>query len=123
MKTSSSTRLALRRSFFSLLLLLTVKVASAQLTAQAGTLPSVTTSDGVQLYVRVAGQGQPCVFVHGGPGAGCEAIETLAGPQYQSFHFKHQRVVLMPGKHYALLENPHEVSQALATFVRQLPRR
>ena len=82
MKTSSSTRLALRRSFFSLLLLLTVKVASAQLTAQAGTLPSVTTSDGVQLYVRVAGQGQPCVFVHGGPGAGCEAIETLAGPQY-----------------------------------------
>ena len=32
--------------------------------------------------VCAAGQGQPCVFVHGGPGAGCEAIETLAGPQY-----------------------------------------
>ena len=31
-------------------------------------------------------------------------------------------LVLMPGKHYALLENPREVSQALATFVRQLPR-
>ena len=29
----------------------------------------------------------------------------------------------MPGKHYALLENPREMSQALATFVRQLPRR
>ena len=122
MKTPSSTRLTLRRLFL-LPLLLTVKATSAQPTAQAGTLPSVTTFDGVQLYVRVAGQGQPCVFVHGGPGAGCEAIETPAGPQYQSFHFKHQRVVLMPGKHYALLENPHEVSQALATFVRQLPRR
>ena len=60
MKTPSSTHLVLRRLFFSLLLLLlqlTVKVASAQPTAQAGMLPSVTTSDGVQLYVRVAGEG------------------------------------------------------------------
>ena len=55
MKTPSSTRLTLYRSFFSLLLLLTVKVTGVQSTAQAGTLPSVTTSDGVQLYVRVAG--------------------------------------------------------------------
>lgn len=28
-----------------------------------------TTSDHVRLYVRVAGKGQPCVFVHGGPGS------------------------------------------------------
>ena len=49
--------------------------------------------------------------------------DNVTGPQYQSFHFQPQRVVLMPGKHYALLENPREVSQALATFVRQLPRR
>ena len=55
MKTPSYTRLTLYRSFFSLLLLLTVKVTGVQYTAQAGTLPSVTTSDGVQLYVRVAG--------------------------------------------------------------------
>ena len=48
--------------------------------------------------------------------------DNVTGPQYQSFHFQHQRVVLMPGKHYALLENSREVSQALATFVRQLPR-
>lgn len=27
------------------------------------------TSDSVRLYVRVAGKGQPCVFVHGGPGS------------------------------------------------------
>ena len=54
MKTPSSTRLTLRRLF---LLLLTVKATSAQPMAQAGTLPSVTTSDWVQLYVRVAGQG------------------------------------------------------------------
>ena len=28
-----------------------------------------TTSDSVQLYVRLAGQGKPCLFVHGGPGS------------------------------------------------------
>ena len=32
-------------------------------------------------------------------------------------------LVLIPSKHYALLGNPREVSQALATFVRQLPHR
>ena len=49
--------------------------------------------------------------------------DNVTGPQYQSFHFQHQRVVLMPGKHYFLLKNPREVSQALAAFVRQLPHR
>ncbi|WP_303311815.1 alpha/beta fold hydrolase [Hymenobacter sp. BT730] len=39
----------------------------------------VTTSDGVALYVRVAGKGTPCVFVHGGPGAGSYGFEKLAG--------------------------------------------
>jgi len=28
-----------------------------------------TTSDNVRLYVRVAGDGKPCLFVHGGPGS------------------------------------------------------
>ena len=32
-------------------------------------------------------------------------------------------LVLIPSKHYALFENPREVSQALATFVRQIPHR
>ncbi|EJF10342.1 hypothetical protein [Pontibacter sp. BAB1700] len=29
-----------------------------------------TTSDGVQLYVRMAGEGKPCLFIHGGPAPG-----------------------------------------------------
>jgi proline iminopeptidase len=41
--------------------------------------PTITTSDGVNLYVKVAGQGLPCVFIHGGPGSGSQVIETLAG--------------------------------------------
>ena len=72
-------------------------------------MPSVTTSDGVQLYVRVAGQGQPSVFVHGGPGAGCEAIETLTGPMLeQQFRMTYldqrgsDRSASAPTKDYAL---------------------
>lgn len=41
--------------------------------------PTITTSDGVTLYTKVAGRGLPCVFVHGGPGAGSQSIEALAG--------------------------------------------
>jgi proline iminopeptidase len=64
-----------------LLFLASAQPISAQQKAAAlanGT-PSVTTSDGVKLYTKVAGRGLPCVFVHGGPGAGSYAIEAMAG--------------------------------------------
>lgn len=35
------------------------------------------TSDSVRLFVRVAGQGVPCLVVHGGPGAGSYGLEKL----------------------------------------------
>jgi proline iminopeptidase len=38
-----------------------------------------TTSDTVKLYVRVAGKGIPCVFVHGGPGSTSYYFEAMAG--------------------------------------------
>ncbi len=38
-----------------------------------------TTSDSVQLYVRVAGKGTPCVFVHGGPGSTSYYFEAFEG--------------------------------------------
>lgn len=41
--------------------------------------PAFRTSDSVQLFVQVAGRGVPCVFVHGGPGAGSYAFEHLGG--------------------------------------------
>jgi len=36
------------------------------------------TSDNVRLYVRMAGQGKPCVFVHGGPGSTSYYYEAMA---------------------------------------------
>lgn len=38
-----------------------------------------TTSDTVRLYVRIAGGGKPCLFVHGGPGSTSYYYETMAG--------------------------------------------
>ena len=38
-------------------------------------------SDGVKLYIRVAGKGKPCLFVHGGPGSTSYYFEAmLAAP-------------------------------------------
>ncbi|MBU6120318.1 alpha/beta fold hydrolase [Hymenobacter sp. PAMC29290] len=86
MKTPSLTCPVLFRLFFSLLLLATTSTYAAPSLLANGT-PTVTTSDGVRLYVRVEGQGRPCVFVHGGPGAGSEVQETLAGPLLEQ-HFQ-----------------------------------
>jgi proline iminopeptidase len=38
-----------------------------------------TTSDSVKLYVRIAGEGKPCLFVHGGPGSNAYYYEAMAG--------------------------------------------
>jgi len=58
------------------LLLATTASAQRRLTNGPTTL---LTSDSVQLYVQVAGQGLPCVYVHGGPGAGSYSFEKLGG--------------------------------------------
>jgi len=50
--------------------------------------------------------------------------DYLVGPEhYKSFRFPNQQVVVVPGKHYALIENPTEFNSAVATFVRKLPRK
>ena len=36
-----------------------------------------TTSDGVTLYLRTAGKGFPCLFIHGGPGNTSNYFEAL----------------------------------------------
>lgn len=103
MKTLLPLRLALLPT---LLLLLTAGTTRAQL---ANGTPTITTTDGVRLYVRVAGQGRPCVFVHGGPGAGSAVHEALAGPmlekQFQMVYLDQRgsgRSAAAPGGAYGL---------------------
>lgn len=42
----------------------------------------VRTTDGVELWYRVAGvsRGLPVIFIHGGPGEGSQAMQALGGP-------------------------------------------
>ncbi|MCB2378634.1 alpha/beta hydrolase [Hymenobacter sp. BT635] len=96
-------------------LLLCIISSAAPVAAQRKTAPlangtsGITTSDGVKLYTAVAGKGLPCVFVHGGPGAGSYAIEALAGKTLEQ-HFQmiyldqrgSGRSASDPGKNYAL---------------------
>jgi proline iminopeptidase len=40
---------------------------------------TIQTSDSVSLYLKVAGTGTPCIFVHGGPGAWSLSFEAMGG--------------------------------------------
>ena len=62
---------------FSLLLLLATATQAQRRLINGPT--TLLTSDSVRLYVQVAGQGVPCVYVHGGPGAGSYSFEKLGG--------------------------------------------
>ena len=42
---------------------------------------------------------------------------------YKSFQFPNQTVALVPGKHFAMLEQPAEVGKALGAFAKSLPSR
>jgi proline iminopeptidase len=47
-----------------------------------------TTSDSVNLYVRMAGEGRPCVFVHGGPGSTAYYFEQMQAAPLIEQHLK-----------------------------------
>ncbi|GAA4347699.1 alpha/beta hydrolase [Hymenobacter saemangeumensis] len=107
MKTLYTLRPALQR--LALLTVLVVAWVGLQARPLPNGTPSVTTTDGVALYARVAGQGLPCVFVHGGPGAGSFAVESLAGPvleaQFQMIYLDQRgsgRSASSPAKSYGL---------------------
>jgi proline iminopeptidase len=61
-----------------ILLLLCFIVASGAVQAQNRSF-YFTTSDSVKLYVKVAGSGKPCLFVHGGPGSWTKYYYALGG--------------------------------------------
>ncbi len=46
----------------------------------------ITTTDGVELYVKVSGTGTPLLYLHGGPGSGSYWFEKLTG-EFLEQHF------------------------------------
>ena len=47
----------------------------------------VLTSDSVELYVNIKGNGTPCLYIHGGPGSGSYWVEKFFGSELEQ-HFK-----------------------------------
>ena len=47
----------------------------------------ILTSDSVELYINVKGNGTPCLYIHGGPGSGSYWVEKFFGPELEQ-HFK-----------------------------------
>lgn len=45
----------------------------------------IKASDGVDLFVKVSGSGEPCVFIHGGPGNWSANFEELGGNALEDF--------------------------------------
>jgi proline iminopeptidase len=78
---------SLHRLVMLLLLALSVSVSALAQRRAAPALvngpTTLLTSDSVRLYVQVAGRGTPCVYVHGGPGAGSYSFEQLGGRQLE----------------------------------------
>lgn len=88
-----------------LLLLLAAPAAAAPPGASTGE-HRVKTSDGVQLWYRVAGvaKGVPVLFLHGGPGEGSQAMQALGGPALE----KTVRMVYLDQRGSGQSERPKE---------------
>ena len=67
----------MKKQLFSLLLLVLLCLPMALQAVQKSFY--FTTSDSVQLYVRIAGEGKPCLFIHGGPGSWTKYFYALGG--------------------------------------------
>lgn len=57
----------------------------AGITAKA-TEKYITTSDGIELYVKIKGEGTPLLYIHGGPGSGSYWFEKFFG-EFMEQHF------------------------------------
>lgn len=83
----------------------------------------ITTSDGVELFVSVKGEGIPCLYIHGGPGSGAYWLEAFSGQMLEKnmqMIYLDQRGVSRSGssatKDYSLnrmLQDFEEVREAL----------
>jgi proline iminopeptidase len=64
------------KAIFSFLILITALPALAHVKSDS---LYITTSDSVQLFVKIAGKGKPVLFIHGGPGSNSAYFEREGG--------------------------------------------
>ena len=65
-------------------ILLAVPAAHARGPVEGG-LQRFSASDGAAIVYRISGRGQPCIFIHGGPGQGSESFRQMGGEALEDF--------------------------------------
>lgn len=66
--------------FFVIMILVDFVFAQKKITGvKQASLPFIETSDHVKLFVKTAGIGTVCIFLHGGPGAWSTSFEEMGG--------------------------------------------
>lgn len=68
----------MKKIFFVLML-----ICNCGMMAQTDKEYHIKTSDGVMLYVHMRGQGAPCLYLHGGPGAGSTWMKEMGGEELE----------------------------------------
>lgn len=71
------------------------------------------TSDGVRLNVKVKGEGTPCLYIHGGPGAGSYWLEHFFG----DFLEQHFQMIYKDQRGVGRLTSPNDQNFSLKRMV------
>lgn len=74
----------------------------------------IITSDGVDLYVNVRGEGTPCLYLHGGPGSGSYWLEKFAGDSLE----KHFRMIYLDQRGVGRSSSPADGNFSMERMVR-----
>ncbi|MDX1471068.1 MAG: alpha/beta hydrolase [Flavobacteriaceae bacterium] len=74
----------------------------------------IVTSDSVDLYVEVKGQGAPCLYIHGGPGSGSYWFEKFYGETME----KHFTVIYLDQRGVARSGSPENGNFSLGRMIK-----
>ncbi len=73
----------------------------------------IKTSDGVDLYIKVKGEGTPCLYIHGGPGSGSYWLEKFSGDMLE----KHFKMIYLDQRGVARSTSPAESNYSMDRMV------
>jgi len=74
----------------------------------------IKTSDGVDLYLKIKGEGTPCLYIHGGPGSGSYWLEKFSGEMLE----KHFKMIYLDQRGVCRSSSPREGNYSMDRMVK-----
>ncbi|MHB1107450.1 MAG: alpha/beta fold hydrolase [Lutibacter sp.] len=74
----------------------------------------ITTSDSVQLFVKVKGNGPACLYIHGGPGSGSNWMEVFMGDSLE----QHFQMIYLDQRGVGRSSSPSDNNYSLARMIK-----